>query len=76
MDVIMVPNAWKPMIRREFLRRRGAAKIRSGQFAREFMREMKVLSRRPGQLLLDAEQHPIGNLAGRLRGLMAWREKI
>src|SRR5207302_922866 len=34
-------------------------KIRSGQFAREFIREMKPPRTRYAQLLLDAEKHPI-----------------
>jgi ketol-acid reductoisomerase len=37
----------------------GLQKIRSGQFAREFIREMKPPRTRYAQLLLDAEKHPI-----------------
>jgi ketol-acid reductoisomerase len=50
-------------------------KIRSGQFAREFVREMKSPRTRYAQLLLDAEKHPIENVGERLRRLMAWRVK-
>ena len=50
-------------------------KIRSGQFAREFIREMKPPRTRYAQLLLDAEKHPIEKVGARLRGMMAWRAK-
>jgi ketol-acid reductoisomerase len=51
-------------------------KIRSGQFAREFIREMKPPRARYAQLLVDAEKHPIEKVGARLRGMMAWREKM
>jgi len=51
-------------------------KIRSGQFAREFIREMKPPRTRYAQLLLDAEKHPIEKVGARLRGMMAWRAKM
>jgi len=51
-------------------------KIRSGQFAREFIREMKPPRTRYAQLLLDAEKHPIEKVGARLRGMMAWRTKM
>jgi len=47
-------------------------KIRSGQFAREFIRELKPPRRRYVQLLRDAKNHPIEKVAARLRGMMAW----
>ena len=51
-------------------------KIRSGQFAREFIREMKPPRTRYAQLLQDAEKHPIEKVGARLRGMMAWRAKM
>jgi ketol-acid reductoisomerase len=51
-------------------------KIRSGQFAREFIREMKTDRSRYRQLLREAENHPIEKVGARLRRLMAWRAKI
>ncbi len=51
-------------------------KIRSGQFAREFIREMKPPRTRYTQLLLDAEKHPIEKVGARLRGMMAWHAKM
>jgi ketol-acid reductoisomerase len=51
-------------------------KIRSGQFAREFIREMKPPRTRYAQLLLDAEKHPIEKVGARLREMMAWRAKM
>ena len=51
-------------------------KIRSGQFAREFIREMKTERSRYRQLLREAENHPIEKVGPRLRRLMAWRAKI
>jgi ketol-acid reductoisomerase len=51
-------------------------KIRSGQFAREFIREMKPPRARYAQLLRDAEKHSIEKVGARLRGMMAWRAKM
>jgi ketol-acid reductoisomerase len=50
-------------------------KIRSGQFAREFIREMKPPRARYAHLLRDAEKHAIEKVGARLRGMMAWRTK-
>ena len=50
-------------------------KIRSGQFAREFIRELKPPRRRYVQLLRAAEKHPIEKVGARLRARMAWRAK-
>jgi ketol-acid reductoisomerase len=50
-------------------------KIRSGQFAREFIREMKTGRTRYQQLLREAENPPIEKVGARLRGMMAWRAK-
>ena len=49
--------------------------IRSGQFAREFIREMKSPSARYERLMRDAEKHSIEKVGARLRGMMAWRAK-
>jgi len=47
--------------------------IRSGKFAREFIREMKTGRRRYAKLLRKAEKHPIEKVGGRLRRLMSWK---
>src|SRR5207248_10915778 len=47
--------------------------IRSGKFAREFVREMTTGSRRRADLLREAEAHPIEKVGARLRGLMKWK---
>jgi ketol-acid reductoisomerase len=46
-------------------------KIRSGEFAREFIHEMKTGRTRYSQLLREAEKHPIEKVGARLRGIMA-----
>jgi ketol-acid reductoisomerase len=51
-------------------------KIRSSQFAREFIREMKTGRTCYPQLLREAEKHPIEKVGARLRGMMAWRAKM
>jgi ketol-acid reductoisomerase len=50
-------------------------KIRSSQFALEFIREMKPPRARYERLMRDAEKHPIEKVGARLRGMMAWRAK-
>ncbi len=50
--------------------------IRSGQFAREFIREMKTGRTRYPQLLREADKHPIEKVGARLRSMMAWPAKI
>jgi ketol-acid reductoisomerase len=47
--------------------------IRSGKFAREFIREMRTGARRRAQLLRKAEAHPIEKVGARLRSLMRWK---
>ena len=47
--------------------------IRSGKFAREFVREMKGSRMRYTHLLRAAEGHPIEKVGTRLRGLMGWK---
>src|SRR5881275_3252385 len=49
--------------------------IRSGKFAREFIREMETGARRRARLLHEAEAHPIEKIGARLRGLMRWKQK-
>jgi ketol-acid reductoisomerase len=51
-------------------------KIRSGQFAREFIREMKPPRKRYEHLLREAEKQPIEKVGARLREMMAWRAKM
>lgn len=50
--------------------------IRSGQFAREFIREMKPPRTRYKYSLRTAEMHPIEKVGARLRRMMAWRAKM
>jgi ketol-acid reductoisomerase len=49
--------------------------IRSGKFAREFLREMNSGRRRYTKLLREGEKHPIETVGRRLRGLMSWKTK-
>jgi ketol-acid reductoisomerase len=49
--------------------------IRSGKFAREFIREMGTGARRRARLLHEAEAHPIEKIGSRLRSLMRWEQK-
>jgi ketol-acid reductoisomerase len=47
--------------------------IRSGRFAREFIREMNSDQTRYAKLLREAEKHPIEKVGHRLRRLMSWK---
>lgn len=49
--------------------------IRSGNFAREFMREMKGGRKRYLKLLRAAQKHPIERVGNKLRGMMRWKRK-
>jgi ketol-acid reductoisomerase len=49
-------------------------KIRSGKFAREFIREMETGQRRYRSLLQQGRGHPIEKTGRRLRVLMNWRK--
>lgn len=48
--------------------------IRSGKFAREFVREMKT-KQRYKKLIRDADKHPIEFVGRKLRAMMTWRTK-
>jgi ketol-acid reductoisomerase len=50
-------------------------KIRSGEFAREFIREMETGHRRYRVLLQQGRRQPIEKTGRRLRALMDWRKK-
>ena len=50
-------------------------KIRSGGFARDFIREMESGSSRYRKLLHEIEKHPIEKVGAKLRRLTAWRKK-
>ena len=50
-------------------------KIRSGTFAREFIREMKTGQQRYRALLQQGRRQPIEKTGRRLRALMNWRKK-
>jgi ketol-acid reductoisomerase len=47
--------------------------IRSGKFAREFIREMGTGARRRDGLLRRADRYPIEKVGARLRSLMSWK---
>ena len=49
-------------------------KIRSGKFAREFIREMETGQRRYHALLQEGRRHPIEKTGRRLRAWMNWRK--
>lgn len=49
--------------------------IRSGKFAREFIREMRTGRKSYAKLLRAAEKHPIEKTGRKLRGLMSWKTK-
>jgi ketol-acid reductoisomerase len=49
--------------------------IRSGKFARDFIREMESGARRYRKLLQEIEKHPIEKVGEKLRQLTAWRKK-
>jgi len=49
--------------------------IRTGKFAREFIREMKTGGKRYRALLQGGRRHPLEKTGRRLRGLMNWRRK-
>ena len=46
--------------------------IRSGKFAREWIRETKTGRKRYSKMLEQAKRHPMEKVGKRLRGLMAW----
>jgi ketol-acid reductoisomerase len=54
---------------------RALGEIRSGKFAREFIREMEGGSRRYRKLLQEIQKHPIEKVGTKLRALTAWRKK-
>jgi len=49
--------------------------IRSGKFAREFIREMKTGGKRYRARLQEGRRHPLEKTGRRLRALMDWRKK-
>jgi ketol-acid reductoisomerase len=53
--------------------RKALQKIRSGKFAREFIREMETGQRRYRALLQQGRRHSIEKTGRRLRALMNWR---
>jgi ketol-acid reductoisomerase len=48
--------------------------VRSGKFAKEWIRETNGGQKRYRELLRAAERHPIEKVGKRLRGLMAWEK--
>ncbi len=48
--------------------------VRSGKFAREWIRETDSGRKKYRKLLADAERHPIEKVGRRLRGLMSWND--
>lgn len=55
--------------------KKALAQIRSGQFAREFLQEIKSGRKRYERLLREGEKHPIEKTGKRLRGLMRWKNE-
>jgi ketol-acid reductoisomerase len=51
------------------------ANIRSGNFGRQFIREMKNGGKNYRALMAKARRHPIEKTGRRLRALMTWRKK-
>jgi ketol-acid reductoisomerase len=51
------------------------ADIRSGKFARDWLRETKSGRKRYAKLLSESREHPIEKVGARLRGLMSWNAK-
>ncbi|MEY2562380.1 MAG: ketol-acid reductoisomerase [Verrucomicrobiota bacterium] len=51
------------------------AEIRSGKFARGWLRETKGGRKRYQKLLAKSREHPIEKTGARLRGLMSWNRK-
>jgi ketol-acid reductoisomerase len=49
--------------------------IRTGKFARDWLRETKSGRKRYAQLLAESRSHPIEKVGARLRGLMSWNAK-
>ena len=49
--------------------------IRSGKFAREWLRETKSGRKRYAKLLAESQAHPIEKVGARLRSLMSWKGK-
>jgi ketol-acid reductoisomerase len=49
--------------------------IRSGKFARQFIKEMKTGRLRYAKLVREVEKHPIEKVGVRLRRLMSWKQK-
>jgi ketol-acid reductoisomerase len=52
------------------------ADIRSGKFAREWLRETNSGRKRHATLLSKSQNHPIEKVGARLRGLMSWNTKV
>ena len=48
------------------------SEIRSGKFAREWLRETRSGRKRYARLLSGSQHHPIEKVGARLRGLMSW----
>src|SRR5438477_2354512 len=49
--------------------------IRTGKFAREFIREMRTGAKRYRALLQEGRRHPLEKTGRRLRALMDWRKE-
>jgi ketol-acid reductoisomerase len=54
--------------------RRVLREIRSGKFAREFIREMQTGGKRYRRFLREIEKHPIEHIGSKLRALTVWRK--
>ncbi len=72
-DLTVGPKIVDKQVRKNMVMALG--KIRSGKFAREFIREMESGGKRYRALLQGGRRHPIEKTGRRLRDLMDWRKK-
>ena len=72
-DLTVGPKIVDKHVRKKM--RRVLEQIRTGKFAREFIREMKTGGKRYRALLQEGRHHPMEKTGRRLRDLMKWRKK-
>lgn len=72
-DLTVGPKIVDKQVRKNMVMALG--KIRSGKFAREFIREMESGGKRYRALLQEGRRHPLEKTGRRLRALMDWRKK-
>ena len=72
-DLTVGPKIVDKQVRKEMAKALG--QIRTGKFAREFIREMKTGGKRYRALLQEGRHHSLEKTGRRLRALMDWRKK-